>query len=123
MAYGALLHCSQECPGCHFHLGKCQGRDQLLMFRLLQLQLSYLILAVFYFLYSQGVGCQVYIPCSCLPTEFTLGFCPFGCHLLEAIEDSSKSVYLSRACWGLVFTSLISIFYTTLEGCYEIHFL
>lgn len=100
--YWVLTCCSQECPGCHFHLGRCQGKDQLLIFRRLQLWLPYPVLAPFlYFLYPQGEGCRVCVPCSSLPSDTTLGSYPSWCHLLGAMEDNKRGSYLLSACCEL----------------------
>lgn len=100
--YEFLVCCSQECPGCHFHLGSDQGKDQLFIFRFLQPLLQYTGLTPFpYFLYTQREDVK-YI---CLALIFhqtpPLAHALFWCHLLGDTEDNNKSSYLLSACCEL----------------------
>lgn len=97
-----LVCCSQECPGCHFHLGSRQGKDQLLIFRFLQLWFSFPVLAPFpYFLYTQGEDVKYICPTPIFHQAPPLAHALFWCHLLGDTEDNNKSFYLSSACCEL----------------------
>lgn len=96
-----FVRCSQESCCCHFHLGSRQGKDQLYIFRYLQLWLPYSILAPFpYFLYTQGKDVKYICPAPVFHQTPPLAHALFWCHLVGD-RESSKSFYLLSACCEL----------------------